>query len=164
MVSTSAVAARDNTNSNPEVDGEGVPIYLVNGELVGFDYASLWRHELGPSMHVTELGEFFPFEESAEFLGGGVAVWTGFFSKGIIDPDGWMGDLRPSVGEATKGGTIAFGTASSLAEFHHHLFGMSAVLTVPEPEVSTCWLVLSVVFFLRQHNHERLRTMRLGTV
>ncbi|PNW57112.1 UNVERIFIED_CONTAM: hypothetical protein BEN50_07460 [Euhalothece sp. KZN 001] len=40
--STSSVDARDNTNTNPNTDGVGEPILLVDGAIVANDYDDLW--------------------------------------------------------------------------------------------------------------------------
>jgi hypothetical protein len=44
--STAAVAARDNTATNPAVNGTGVPILLMDGTtLMATDYANLWSYD-----------------------------------------------------------------------------------------------------------------------
>ncbi len=40
--STATVDARDHTNMNPSTDGEGEPIYWLNGEQVASNYATFW--------------------------------------------------------------------------------------------------------------------------
>jgi len=55
--STSLVDARDNTGTNPLVDGVGVPIYLVDGTtLVAVDNADLWDGEIAHIINQDEYG------------------------------------------------------------------------------------------------------------
>ena len=140
VASTPTVAARDNTGTNPEVDGEGVPIYMLNGELLGRNYLGLWDHEMSPRMNVDEFGNFTPFDDDASAVGVGVVVWTGTLPGGFSTTRG-LGTPQPRVGEATNGGTIGFGTSSDDPEIPHHLYGMSSVITVPEPLFRSCWLL-----------------------
>ena len=55
--STETVAARDNTGTNPDVDGVGVPIYLVDGTtLVASNNADLWDGTIAHSIDQDENG------------------------------------------------------------------------------------------------------------
>ena len=134
--------ARDNTGTNPEVDGEGVPIYMVNGELLARNYVGLWDFEFGPRMNVDEFGNFTPLDDDADSIGGGVAAWTGTLIEGVAAPNRTLGTARPRVGNATIGGAIGFGTGRDDADSLHHVYGMSGVITVPEPLFHSCWLLL----------------------
>lgn len=150
VVSTPTVAARDNTGTNPEVDGDGVPIYLINGELLGRHNSGLWEHEISPSMHVNEFGDFTPSDEDP--ILDGVLVWTGLLAGRTPGPGEAfqpLGTSRPAIGQATTGGLIGFTTASSEAANQHHMYAMSPVITVPEPVRSDLLLFLSLLGFTR---------------
>ena len=142
VLSTETVDARDNTGTNPEVDGEGVPIYMVSGERVARNYVGLWDFEFGPKMNVDEFGNFTPFDDDADSVGGiGVVVWTGTMIGGVAATGFTLGSTEPVVGEAVGGGVIGFGTGSDDANELHHVYGMSGVITVPEPLLHFCWLL-----------------------
>ena len=63
--STDAVDARDNTSTNPGVDGTGEPIFLLDGTtVVANDYADLWDGEIQHIIDLTEQGindTYWPF-------------------------------------------------------------------------------------------------------
>ena len=44
-VTPSGVDARDNTSTNPRTDGQGVPIYWLNGEKIVGNYADFWSYK-----------------------------------------------------------------------------------------------------------------------
>jgi len=93
--STDTVDARDNTATNPQTDGPGEPIYLLDGStLVAADYADLWDGTIRHVIDRTEQGTtwaYWPFTGSyldgtkapghaGSFaaLGGGAQVHQGF--------------------------------------------------------------------------------------
>ena len=56
--STITVDARDNTLTNPYVDGIGCAIYLLDGStVVANDYADLWDGEIAHIIDLTEQGQ-----------------------------------------------------------------------------------------------------------
>ena len=154
VASTPTVAARDNTGTNPELDGEGVPIYLVDGTLFEDSNFGLWGDKGQTQVHVTELGELFPFENPDRPED--ILVWTGSFPDGTIGGNESLGTREPIVGFATGGGSLVFFNSDDDAPELHHLLAMSSVLTVPEPEFSILWLVF--IFFAGQ-THWRLRAV-----
>ena len=93
--STSLVDARDNTSTNPTVDGPGMPILLVDGiTVVANDYADLWDHSVQHIIDQTETGAtkaHWPFTGS---------YWDGTVSTGKPNTGG--GPLG-SPGEVTQG-------------------------------------------------------------
>lgn len=118
--STEAVAARDNTGTNPAVDGVGVPIYLVDGiTKVADDNADLWDGDIDHIIDQTETGgapahlwifsgtkrdgtpadntgsNFGPFGQ----VGGDIQQGKGFLTDEWICPlDGnWVGDPPGTV-------------------------------------------------------------------
>ncbi len=55
--STAEVDARDNTATNPTVDGSGVAIFLLDGStVVANDYEDLWDGDIQNPIGITELG------------------------------------------------------------------------------------------------------------
>ena len=53
--STDTIDARDNTSTNPDVDGTGVPIYLIDGTTkVADDYVDLWDGDID---HIIDMDE-----------------------------------------------------------------------------------------------------------
>ena len=56
--STDEVDARDNTSTNPTVDGSGHAIFLLDGStVVAIDYADLWDGEVRHIINITEEGD-----------------------------------------------------------------------------------------------------------
>lgn len=53
---TAAVDARDNTSTNPGVDGVGVPIYLLNGTLLATDNNDCWADRSWSRSRLPRLG------------------------------------------------------------------------------------------------------------
>lgn len=142
VVSTPTVAARDNTGTNPEIFGEGYPIYRVDGELVDQSYAALWNNEMTGLLNITEFGEPFPFDPRSN----GVETWSGSLIDGRISPDA-LGTENPGTGNATIGGSLAWTNSVAPAETSYHIIGMSDLLAipVPEPTFHTSWLLLLTI-------------------
>ncbi|MFU8781318.1 MAG: hypothetical protein ACNA71_09910, partial [Kiritimatiellia bacterium] len=56
--STAAVDARDNTATNPNVHGDGHPVFLLDGNtLIAADFNELWSGTIRNGINVTEKGE-----------------------------------------------------------------------------------------------------------
>ena len=93
--STSEVDARDNTSTNPNADGVGSPILLVDGiTVVANNNADLWDHSIQHIIDQTETGAtkaHWPFTGS---------YWDGTVSTGKPNTNG--GPLG-STGEVTQG-------------------------------------------------------------
>ena len=142
VVSTPTVAARDNTGTNPEIFGEGYPIYRVDGELVDQSYAALWNNEMTGLLNITEFGEPFPFDPRSN----GVETWSGSHWDGRISPDA-LGTANPGTGTATIGGFLAWSNSVASADAAYHIIGMSDLLAVPVPEPTfhISWLLLLTI-------------------
>lgn len=142
VVSTPTVAARDNTDTNPEIFGEGYPIYRVDGELVDQSYAALWNNEMTGLLNITEFGEPFPFDPRSN----GVETWSGSHWDGRISPDA-LGTANPGTGTATIGGFLAWSNSVASADAAYHIIGMSDLLAVPVPEPTfhISWLLLLTI-------------------
>ena len=126
--STSAVAARDNTGTNPS--STGVPIYLIDGNRVANNNADLWDGSLQHPINRNNLG----ISESSY-------VWTGSDSVGLgfvgAELGGGVTVFAGSVDDVSDGlwiwsDEVFFGNPLPL-------YAMSSVLTVPgnQPEPVT---------------------------
>ena len=71
--STATVDARDNTGTNPVVDGVGVPIFLLNDTLLANDNLDLWDGSILVPFEIDEGGS--AIQQSF--------VWTGTSSSGV---------------------------------------------------------------------------------
>lgn len=93
--STSQVDARDNTSTNPAVDGPGHAIFLLDGStVIANNYEDLWDGEIQNPIGITELGtqwEHWP--------------WTGTYWDGTKAPghDSSFGALGDSVANIHQG-------------------------------------------------------------
>lgn len=161
IVSTPTVDARDNSSTNPLVDGVGVPIYRVDGQQFVNDYEHLWGEIVfnvpGTSMSafsnldITELGaalEPNPATDNGDLK----LVFTGTFIDGKAfgaSPLG-VGELG-NTGAANSGGSrpatdelFALGRNRPLSA-ELPLYAISQTITaVPEPDSHA----LSVGIFL----------------
>lgn len=150
VVSTPTVAARDNTGTNHEVEPDGVPIYLVNGTLLASSNVQMWVDHGREFLKVDELGQVVPFENPARPED--ILAWSGSLPSGAILPFP-LGTDEPILGAATLGGSCLFNRPDD-ATAEHHLYAMSPVLTVPEPELSIRWLAF---IFASAHSRKRWR-------
>jgi hypothetical protein len=100
--STDAVDARDNTSTNPGVDGTGEPIFLLDGStVVANDYADLWDGSIQNLINLTEQGvvsTYWPF--------------TGTYPDGTEAPG--HPDSRGALGD---GGEIGQGNSGSTTQW-----------------------------------------------
>ena len=127
IASTSTVAARDNTETNPNVSS-GVPIYLLNDTRLVDDNADLWDGSIDELFDVSELGCTCP-EDIA-------LVWTGSTEVGILSKFGTLGTSHPVFGVSFESDSrwIAFASSIGFPMTMLQLYGVSSVLTVvPEP-------------------------------
>lgn len=124
--STSSLSARDNTGTNPNVSGAGVPFYILDGSLVASGNVDFWDGSHLGGIHLTETG--VNSENNT--------VFTGTSADGT------------SAGVVVLGSSINFSQAGGAFESNsnwigsttlppvelHYLYGMSGLLTVvPEP-------------------------------
>ncbi len=128
IASTPDVDARDNTNTNPFIDGAGVPIYNLAGSRLALGYADLWDATLENPVGVDEFanptttdvwtGTGIFGEEDFNTLGLGLAIVT-------------AGKVTQSNASWIRGATLA-NTGQALS-----IYAVSSVLTVPIPEPTT---------------------------
>jgi len=93
--STNAVDARDNTSTNPTVNGTGEPIFLLDGStVVANDYADLWDGEIQHIIDLTEQGVVYTWWP-----------WTGTSLSGT------------ATGALGNGGQVVQGNSSSTTQW-----------------------------------------------
>jgi len=91
--STAAVDARDNTSTNPTVDGSGHAIFLLDGStLVANDYADLWDGEIQHIINLTEQGTEWAYWP-----------WTGTEIDGTARTGGSSANPLGSTGQVGQG-------------------------------------------------------------
>lgn len=107
----------------------GVPIYLITGERVFNNYGSMWGGVQLKSIDRT------PDDNTATFFD---IAWTGTRNTGLGDPGGELGVDFPTFGfpSTTLGSDWIFANNDSASE-PFRLYGISGILEVPEPVVST---------------------------
>lgn len=141
--STAEVDARDNTKSNPETMGPGVPIYLINGELMAADYNLFWNRDDNPLdvyYNVTELGARISPPNDFE----NVLAWAGSEpgGAGASSPrPRTLGSDTVLAGWAADDSQFVWGTQARPSQNLYHLYALSEVLTVPES--SARWLYVA---------------------
>ena len=79
--STAFVDARDNTETNPNEDGTGEAIFLLNGTTrIANDYADLWDNSIDNELRITE--ENTVRDTDTAVFGNWVGTWTGTGTAG----------------------------------------------------------------------------------
>ncbi len=129
IASTPAVAASDNSDTNPS--SAGLPIYNLAGQLVATSNSALWSGTLTSSIKYDENG--------VPSAPGFTEVWTGTGSTGVPDdPGDPLGNAMPAWGDATS-------TTSTWIDFpggyypedgYHTLYAISGPLTVIPGDVN----------------------------
>lgn len=135
IVSTAAVDARDNTQTNP-LNGAhaSVPVYLLTGSIkIADNNIDLWDGSLDAPFDVSDAGNFVNLPRS---------IWTGSTISGTEFIGNTMGTSFP------RGGTTAFsdnrwinnGILADSAQ--HRFYAISDVLTVPAASVNSPGVLL----------------------
>ena len=125
--STDSVDARDNTNTNPFVDGLGVPIFLLDGTQLASGNADLWDGSIAVDFNINEKG----------LAAGAFLAWTGTGGDGVGDGTHPLGSQlaftifgAPTVTTAAQ--WIVLGSSANTAGAKY--YASSTPLTViPEP-------------------------------
>ena len=143
--STAEVDAKDNTGTNPDVDGAGVPIYLVDGiTKVADDNADLWDGDIDHIIDLDEKGgQGYPH----------LWVFTGTTLDGTAAP----GDFGPlgtpvngSITQGNGGSTSQWiwrAWTGASADSQLAMYAMSEI--IPEP-ATLALLGLGSLTFLRR--------------
>ena len=128
LISTEAVDARDNTDTNTATTGEGVPVYWlgVGGDKVADNYTGLysgsWVSRAGRSGDGTLLSN-----------PGTARIWTGSDRNGVGDDNGLSGNqagkANVRVGHLHTSGQEIYGSVDARTETNL-LYALSPVLTV----------------------------------
>ncbi len=140
IASTSAIDARDNTSTNPGVDGTGESIFLLDGStVVANDYADLWDGKIQHIIDRTELGTLYTWWP-----------WTGTNLSGT------------KTGPLGNGGQVVQGNSSVTTEWiwrtntydppnlEHNMYALSEPLfilsvdpTLPDVDAGSDWITWS---------------------
>jgi len=131
--STASVDARDNTSTNQNTDGSGVPIYLVDGTKIADDNIDLWDDTIEANINWTEANSQYdgiPWtgttnDGTAFFyaLGADYVAETGFHPP-------MTGDTRLNI----PGYWIASAAIGQAPTYARSFYAMSGTITViPEP-------------------------------
>ena len=156
--STETVDARDNTGTNL-ANGNGVPIYRVDGQLLAPDYRWLW--DTGNDTENFEISVFFNVTELGTTLGStpgkdGLIVYTGsneagtaFFRIGDNEPAHLGAPRSVFVGWGNDDNLSWFGAGVEQPPEAYHFYALSEVITVPEPMSASplAIILVSVVAF-----------------
>ena len=101
--STAEVDARDNTSTNPNVNGAGHAIFLLDGStIVANNYADLWDGEIQNPIGITELGTawtHWPWSGS---------YWDGTKAPGHEASFGALGDAASDIHQGQANATAAW--------------------------------------------------------
>ena len=136
IASTATVDARDNTGTNPD-DFTGVPIFLLDGNLLANNNAHLWNQtgtNRYQSLAITDTGDLY-----IEY------VWTGTQADGTayFPLGGILGNnVRVGRSPQTAAAWIDIGRLNNVSEYP--LYALSGELEVPQtvvPEPSSLMLL-----------------------
>jgi len=130
IASTRYVDARDNTSTNPYLDGSGVAIYNLGGTRLASDYTDLWDGLLEASVNFDETGAQAPSNSQSP--------WTGSDTDGRGDAGDELGEALTTYGSSSdvSGRWIRVGQSAPI--LLGSLYAMSGTLTVvPEPTTVT---------------------------
>ena len=122
--STATVDARDNTGTNPFVDGVGVPIFLLNDTLLANDNFDLWDGDILVPFEINETGAAVQLS----------FVWTGTTSSGVASTSLGSSEPGPTFGSTGLTGTQWVGSGNLFSVLAEPVYAVSDVLVVvPEP-------------------------------
>lgn len=142
--STAAIDARDNTHTNPLVDGLGVPIYSLDGvDLIAADNADLWDGALVTPIRETENGVI---ENNV-----GIA-WTGSWFDGTGFAAGLLGSSDAVVGLTPFFSANWVASQVRPSSETYFVYGISGLLTAPAlemPELPLAVVLLTGIVVLR---------------
>lgn len=140
IASTQTIDARDNTNTNWSVVGEGVPFYRLDGLRVAPHNSYFWNMAFPENtISFTELGTRTPITVQSSTMGEAPWVWAGTTSGGIKST-GYLGvnsgssanfPVAAVAWDFVTGPYSWLGLATTPILDVHPLYGMSGILTVP---------------------------------
>ena len=153
IATTPGINARDNTNTNPFVDGAGVPIFLLNDTILATGNADLWDGPLPNPLEITQSGNTVP----------SLFAWTGSNAAGnnFGFPLGGASTNASIVGSPN---TVTSGWVTSqfrMLPDEYAFYALSGVLTVeaaaiPEP-APLGLMVLGLIGFLALRGKRTVR-------
>jgi hypothetical protein len=124
IASTSTVDARDNTGTDPGT-AVGVPIYLLNDTRIANNNADLWDGSIPTRLQI---------DQNGDVRWGVTRVWTGTGADGTASEP--LGGATPRTGlwSYTTSRWIVYDLKPSTDTYS--LYGISGILTVPEPSTA----------------------------
>ena len=142
VASTTAVDARDNTGTNPNI-ATGVPIYLLNGSRIAANNADFWDESIESTISISPTLQVV-----------GSTVWTGTHGDGteFTYYDGPLGNSTKAIAGRTNVTNTNWvrGPQENLTT-SLPLYGISGELTVPVPEPASCAHVRNLHKYKRCH-------------
>ena len=125
--STVTVDARDHTNTNPNADGPGAPVYWLNGNRVAADNSVFWSKNWE---HWAEADRRF---ESGN-VGDDDGTWTGTKRNGTKDDDPLGDGSRVTTGSAfVSGHNDPIEHYRDIPTASHSFYALSVIFRVSEP-------------------------------
>jgi hypothetical protein len=141
--STLTVAARDNTATNPGVNGTGVPIYFLNDTILADDYADLWDGSIDNNFDVNEFGTHVA----------STVIWTGTNSNGTSTPS-YLGDIAVGYGVSNQSDPSWIVNGQLVSGTSRPLYAISGTVTVvPEPNTAALLALGLTVWALLARRH-----------
>ena len=130
-IASTGGAASDNTSTDPNVNGTGVRIFLLNGTKLADSNADLWDGSIDTQFNINETGSLIAAE-----------VWTGaneFGGPATLWPLGVGGSvIYARIGSTEFVDYLWVNAARSFATTSKPFYAISNVLTViPEPTTAT---------------------------
>jgi len=155
---TKEVNARQNTETDP-VSDMSVPVFRLDGEQLSPSYEQFWDltgRAVEKPFHINEFGEVLVRAGDQVSLGLDVA-WTGSNNHGLnFGEVRALGNGRSWVGYPFDASPAWFyDDISYRQQFNFPMYAISEVLTVPEPQLGICFVL--VFFFLFQQLRTRKR-------
>jgi hypothetical protein len=127
IVSTSAVHARDNTNTNPGTS-TGAPIYLLDGvTMIADDNADLWDGGIDNPLNIDENGNVVAATQA----------WTGTTADGSGNLSNELGSLNPITGATNLSNFFWITLTSHARTTSWRMYAISDTITIPggEPDI-----------------------------
>ena len=155
IASTSAIDARDNTNTNPGASA-GVPIYLTDGiTMIADDNADLWDGDIDNLFNIDENGNTVGVDQ----------VWTGSVTNGTGNSGNELGSNNPITGATHFPNAIWITVTAHPNTAQWRMYAISDTITIPggepDPEIAAPGqvglLILGIagVAVVRRRKHSR---------
>jgi hypothetical protein len=134
--STATLDARDNTSTNPSVNGTGEAIFLVNGTTrIANNYADLWDSAINHTLDLDEMGVLFATNP-----------FTGSFANGTKDTGNVLGNITNlTYGSTTDTSAYWMRIYNDAPTSLHPVYALSDPLTIVDSADTTPPTLVSFV-------------------